>query len=318
MWSRGICNEDKSKGDLIWKRYYFGDIQDLALTKEDDIITCGTAQISSDSVAGIIHKIDPEGNLRWRIIHKLRQTTTSIAVDTLDTKYYIGGTVWISGIPQSYVSILDSSGKILSNTLFDNVSNEYLQDLMFMNEESLVICTLLLPDSIDYINHSKILITDSKLRTKREVIFNSAQLLQLFSITVNNSGYIAATGTYRFITFGGIDDIWTVRMDSNLNVPLVNIRSIHSISPAQADMTISPNPFNSSTEIVYTIYESENISLEIYDISGRIIRNQFIGFKQPGIHRFVLDWNDETSGIYFCILKAKGVIHGVSKFVFLK
>ena len=187
-----------------------------------------------------------------------------------------------------------------------------------MTEERLVICTHLLPDSIDYINHSRILITDTNLKIKREVIFDSAQLLQLFSITVNNSGYITATGTYRYITFGGIDDIWTVRMDSNLNVPLVNIRSNQFSTPSKAKVNISPNPFNSHTEILYTINESANFILEIYDVSGRLIKSQIVGFRQPGNHRFNLDWTGNSSGIYICILKSNLEIHALSKFAFLK
>ena len=314
----GFVMKINRRGDLIWKRYYFGDIEDLAITKGGDIIACGTAFVSSDSVAGIIHKIDPDGNVKWRTIHNLRQTTTAVAVDVSNSEYYIGGTVRISGIIKSYVSILDSTGKIHSNTILNSESKEYLQDLMFMTEEKLVICTHLLPDSIDYINHSRILITDTNLKVKREVIFDSAQLLQLFSITVNNSGYITATGTYRYITFGGIDDIWTVRMDSNLNVPLVNIRSNQYSTPSKARMSISPNPFNSHTEILYTINESANFSLEIYDVSGRLIKSQFIGFRQPGNHRFNLDWTENSSGIYICILKSNVEIHALSKFVFLK
>lgn len=245
----GFVLKINRRGNLIWKRYYNTESNDIVSNDNGDIITCGTAPISSDSIACIIRKMDSKGNIIWTIIHRLGKTTTGVSLDVTDSTCYIGGTIRDSNVVKSYVTILDTSGSIITTTIFDSGIREYLQDLIVTDNGNLVICTHLLPDSINYINHSRILITDQKLKAKREIIFDSAQLLQLFSITVNNAGYITATGTYRYITFGGIDDIWTVRMDSNLNVPLVNITSNQNTIQKETEISISLNPFNSRADI---------------------------------------------------------------------
>jgi hypothetical protein len=68
-----------------------------------------------------------------------------------------------------------------------------------------------------------------------------------------------------------------------------------------------PNPFNSSTTIIYSISEFTQSDLEIYDIAGRLVRKIPISAK-PGINSIF--WDGQTSGglnassgIYFYRLK---------------
>lgn len=70
-----------------------------------------------------------------------------------------------------------------------------------------------------------------------------------------------------------------------------------------------PNPFINSTLIRYQIDERQEIKIEIYDISGRLIRTLSSGIVEPGVHN--LRWNGKDAegkrvpaGIYFCRLSA--------------
>ncbi|MCK4572672.1 T9SS type A sorting domain-containing protein, partial [candidate division WOR-3 bacterium] len=70
-----------------------------------------------------------------------------------------------------------------------------------------------------------------------------------------------------------------------------------------------PNPFVNSTLIRYQIDERQEIKIEIYDISGRLIRTLSSGIVEPGVHN--LRWNGKDAegkrvpaGIYFCRLSA--------------
>lgn len=66
----------------------------------------------------------------------------------------------------------------------------------------------------------------------------------------------------------------------------------------------SPNPFNPSTTISYTLPEQAGVKLEVYDVAGRRIANLVDAVQGPGDHRVVWDGKDSsgvpvTSGIYF-------------------
>lgn len=71
----------------------------------------------------------------------------------------------------------------------------------------------------------------------------------------------------------------------------------------------APNPFNAATEIRFSVPEEADITLEIYDISGRSVRNLLDGKADAGYHSVV--WNglsdnnrELPSGVYFAVLKS--------------
>jgi hypothetical protein len=65
-----------------------------------------------------------------------------------------------------------------------------------------------------------------------------------------------------------------------------------------------PNPFNGSTSIRYRLTEGGNVTLKVYDITGRLIATLADGFQNEGEH--VATWyaSDAPSGIYLYKLKA--------------
>jgi len=90
-----------------------------------------------------------------------------------------------------------------------------------------------------------------------------------------------------------------------------------------------PNPFNSSTTIVYSVANlgplPAEITIEIYDITGRKIRTLIHERKEAGIHKIVWDGkddsgNDLTSGTYFARISqwAISFMNKPSKLVLLK
>jgi photosystem II stability/assembly factor-like uncharacterized protein len=61
-----------------------------------------------------------------------------------------------------------------------------------------------------------------------------------------------------------------------------------------------PNPFSSSTQIVYNLTRSSNITLTIYDLSGRKIQTLVDEFKTAGEHTIDWDASHLCNGLYFC------------------
>jgi Mg-chelatase subunit ChlD len=75
-----------------------------------------------------------------------------------------------------------------------------------------------------------------------------------------------------------------------------------------------PNPFNAETWIPYQLSKGAEVTVEIYDVSGRLIRRLYAGIKEPGFYKdrdTALRWegrnlNGEvvSSGVYFYHIKA--------------
>ncbi len=77
-----------------------------------------------------------------------------------------------------------------------------------------------------------------------------------------------------------------------------------------------PNPFNPETWIPYELSEASNVQIEIYSLSGQLVRKLDLGYKQPGFYKRREDaayWDGKNekgekaaSGIYFYTIKADG------------
>ena len=69
-----------------------------------------------------------------------------------------------------------------------------------------------------------------------------------------------------------------------------------------------PNPFNSATQIRFSLSRSERVRLAVFDILGRELDTIINRYMEPGFH--VINWNaeDKSSGLYFIQLKAGSMI----------
>ena len=69
-------------------------------------------------------------------------------------------------------------------------------------------------------------------------------------------------------------------------------------------MIFHPRTF--SIEIIDSLPFASQISLKLFDLSGRRVITLFEGYKQPGIHTTILNATDLTTGLYFIRLEALG------------
>jgi hypothetical protein len=81
--------------------------------------------------------------------------------------------------------------------------------------------------------------------------------------------------------------------------------------------SVLPNPFNPATRIGYYIPNDANVSVAIYDVSGRLIERLVNERQTAGEH--TIEWNasKESSGIYFCRFESNGVVE-TRKLILLK
>jgi len=165
--------------------------------------------------------------------------------------------------------------------------------------------------------------TDGGNHWSRSVIAGPEDLLSDVFFVNPAKGYIVGNNGKMFMTTNG-GDTW-------IQEPSLTSNDLHSVffisenlgwavgnngtilrfgeasnsvtDPAQAiidDVIIYPNPFSSKASIEFNLAEKMEVNLEIFDLSGRIIRSISAGTLGKGIHHLELDLPELESGIYIC------------------
>jgi len=84
-----------------------------------------------------------------------------------------------------------------------------------------------------------------------------------------------------------------------------------------------PNPFNVGTVITYHLPVSSEVSLKIFDVTGREVITLFSGFQEAGPHILYWDGRDAegkgvSSGVYLSVLESGGNQRAARKLILLR
>jgi ligand-binding sensor domain-containing protein len=116
-----------------------------------------------------------------------------------------------------------------------------------------------------------------------------------------------------------VHDYHVVRFDNGnwKEFPLDTVTGVSgeraAVSPQSLRLTNSPNPFNPSTTISYTISAPSQVNLSVYSITGQKVRELFSRSMSAGTHSALWDGNDDSghpgsSGVYISRLESGGMI----------
>lgn len=78
-----------------------------------------------------------------------------------------------------------------------------------------------------------------------------------------------------------------------------------------------PNPFNSTTRIEYTVPEITTVNVNVYDITGQLVKTLFSGSKPIGTHYAILDGKEIATGVYLISLESQN-FNAVRKVTLMK
>lgn len=113
------------------------------------------------------------------------------------------------------------------------------------------------------------------------------------------------------------------QMDNNGNYEFHYLNGIAEISlPKKFELSQNyPNPFNPVTKIDFSIPVNAFVRLDVYDVSGRMVKTLLNGEKSAGYYNVTLDASELSSGIYIYTISAKtnnNIINLSRKMVLLK
>ncbi|MBX7042028.1 MAG: T9SS type A sorting domain-containing protein, partial [Ignavibacteria bacterium] len=78
----------------------------------------------------------------------------------------------------------------------------------------------------------------------------------------------------------------------------------HSSNTVETSLSNYPNPFNPKTRITFGLNQRSDVSIMIYDISGRLVKDLYRGTNEAGEYSVDFDASDLPSGIYYSVLTA--------------
>ena len=90
------------------------------------------------------------------------------------------------------------------------------------------------------------------------------------------------------------------------HLPLPNPTAVTTPLNTEDHLSLSPNPSSGPVDVHIDLKIGREVSLEIYDVQGRLLRTLHDGYLRAGKTRFV--WNKEPrflSGVYYCLLKSE-------------
>jgi len=99
------------------------------------------------------------------------------------------------------------------------------------------------------------------------------------------------------------DDVLVETDGENIWVNNELVWSSFAIDEEYLDNTLlraSPNPFKNSVAIQYSVKQSSNVKIDVYDLRGRLVKRLLNEHKSTGSYE--VKWNPKgmRSGIYFC------------------
>jgi hypothetical protein len=65
-----------------------------------------------------------------------------------------------------------------------------------------------------------------------------------------------------------------------------------------AGLSIAPNPFTNATAITYSLPKPGNVSLRLYDVSGKLVTTLASGYTAAGSHAALINAEKLARGIY--------------------
>ncbi len=109
-------------------------------------------------------------------------------------------------------------------------------------------------------------------------------------------------------TTGGNDTTIITNINSNEKVELSDYQLFQNY----------PNPFNTRTVVSCQLSVVSNVWIKVYDVQGHEVQTLVQGKLNPGVHKYIFNGNNLSSGMYFYSMIIDGTIVDTKKMLLIK
>ena len=138
---------------------------------------------------------------------------------------------------------------------------------------------------------------------------------------VEGNGNSNSINFYSFIDENVKEGIISYRLkqiDTDGNFEYSKVIEVDLSSPGKFELRQNyPNPFNPTTTISFSLPQSGNVTLKIYNAIGEQVAELANGIKEAGIHTINFDASKLNSGVYIYSIEADGFVQS-RKMILLK
>ncbi|MDQ3019753.1 MAG: T9SS type A sorting domain-containing protein [Bacteroidota bacterium] len=302
-----------SSGNLIWNKAYYDTLSLLGTYNlgsnnsywfsDLEYFISGYVTPSPGVInrVGFIIKLDTNGNIIWNKKYPQCKGIFSIAQNSLNTFIASGQADAVGFL---YCHKFDSSGNVIwsrnysTDTLaavisFYKIIKNFENNFALGTTSTISLGRLLIIDSLGSIVSSK--------------FYNYPPGFYINQYNINNttdSGYIVAGSLDSNNTFtkslkrGNKQiDVLLFKIDKYGNT--VSIRNNQSTSIENFDISVYPNPYNLSFNINFNLINKSDVTINLYDISGKLVKIIKKSILIQGNHKFPVYTPELSSGIYF-------------------
>ncbi len=132
------------------------------------------------------------------------------------------------------------------------------------------------------------------------------------NLMIDTNMYVYVTGSSRKVTNNEYSAV-TIKYNQPVGITVQNNKYPQKYVLLQN----YPNPFNSITIITYELTKTSEIKLQLFNISGQIIREITNSKQEAGTHSVLLSMLNFSTGVYFYRLKA-GTFTDTKKMILVK
>ena len=307
-------------GEEIWRyitnEYWDSSGSSILQCNDGNLILTGSAASFGEQHSDVLlMKIDLNGNPIWIKTYGGDHTDVGYSISkTQDGGYVIGGSFFT--LPNSsdfYIVKTDSIGDTLWTNTFGFIHGEYAYGIDQTSDGGYVLAGNTISFAVGGLDCYMVKtdengeeIWSSFIRGEDQDEFKDVQ-------QTIDGGYIC-TGQTTLFNPTAHGEVYLVKYDADNN-------QVEDFGKAQVcDFTLYPtypNPFNASTVITFELATASNVTLDIFDVTGRNVgalhatpgnalpENQYM---PAGTHQIVFDGEGLTSGVYFVWLEAGNFI----------
>jgi hypothetical protein len=264
---KGYILKIDSNGNIKWQREYIAgflkEFNSIVEAHDGGYIAAGEYSDSNfDSLKALIMKIDTGGTILWEKKFRIYNKNTSIAtIAKISDGYFVTGNTqdtisnpYVESI--AYFSRTDINGNLLFTKAYSSDKTEICKYASVINSNKFVFSIFGYHAGILDSSYAEMWLTDSIGNILSSKTITSINLAIFETILPLPNGDLVFIGTADFVQFGGHDDIYAVRTDSNLNFPpyIIGIKQLSNETPKYFNLFQNyPNPFNPTTKIKFNI-----------------------------------------------------------------